>query len=314
MEGPGNRVSHATALGRADRVGVYRGLAVVDEREMPSGMSDPEKLSKDVASAVGAAGPLIEEVGRNAVGLAGQLRRENEPKLRDLEGQAGRALQAPDGTQGQILLGAIRDADGIGGRLRWAGGEVAKLADDLGRAGKHLQAGAKARAELVDVLGVETPETEQLGKRLTDLSGAVEAARKTLGGARGSVEGALGSVGRFLRSDLGADRESTARMIRTAHTGLSEGADGLGAALGKASTTLGAVESVRDEATKESRALEQAGHDGTLAKSAADATLAKAAQVATNPTPKSQQVTPGSASPTHAATRGPDSPTQERNR
>ncbi|GAB2554281.1 hypothetical protein GCM10027269_03950 [Kribbella endophytica] len=305
---------HLYAIAGPDRAGDYRGLAVVDDREMPSGMSDLEKLSKDVASAVSAAVPLIEAVGRNATALARQIERDHRPELEGLRQRADQALQVPEGTQADVLRGAMQDADGIGGRLRRAGGEVGGLAQDLEQAGKHLRAGAKSRAELVDVLGVETPEIKELGKRLTDLSGAVEAAGKTLAGSRGSVDGALGSVRQLLNSDLRADRQGTASKIRTAHTGLREGFDGVGEALSKASTTLTAVDKVRDEATKETKALEQAGQDGTLAKAGADATLAKAAQAAANPTPKSQQVTPGSASPTHAATRGPDSPTQERNR
>jgi hypothetical protein len=285
---------------------------VHDDKEMLSGMSDLEKLTKDVASAVRAAAPLVEAVRRGAPALAQQLERDNGPELANLGRQAERVLLGPEGGQGAILRGATVDADVVGGRLLRAGEGVDRLRQDLDRAAKHLQTGARSRAELVDALGAETPETKKLGDRLTDLSGAVQAASGTLAGAEGNIHQARGSARRLMDSDLGAGREEVAGRIRAAHTGVRQGADGLGVTLGRAGATLDKVEAVGKAATKESEALAKAGEDGTLAKTAADAALAKTTHAAANPTPKAQQVASGSASRASSPANRPGGPTQER--
>ncbi|MGC4937667.1 hypothetical protein [Kribbella sp. DT2] len=272
-------------------------------------MSDLETLTQDLRSAVRAAAPLIEGVGKDSRALTQQLGNENGPALTALGQQADQALKSPEGAQVGVLRGAMHDADVFGGRLRRAGGEIGRFQQDLDLAGNHLREGAKSQAKLVEELGVETPEIKTLGNRLTDLSGAVKAAGTALDGAGRQIDDVRDSVNKLLRSDLGADRAETADRIRAAQTGMRQGADELKATLGKAAAKLAEKEPDRLAAMDETDALAKAGEDGSLAK-AAD--LAKTADAARNPTPKDQEVAPGSASRAGGRAHNPASPTQER--
>ncbi|MEV6285373.1 hypothetical protein [Kribbella sp. NPDC051770] len=194
-----------------------------------------------------------------------------------------------------------RDAEGLAKQL--GGGsaapleqvdrQVAGLRSTLERAGRDLTAGLNARDGVVAGVGTETPELKRLGNQLTDLRGAVDRAHGSL------VEG-----GRRVDEAMRAGAKGSGRAAQ-------EGADGVREVLRKAVETLGRSETNRAEATEGSQALAQAGEDGSLVK-AAD--LAKAANAAQNPTPKSQQVAPGSASRGHSQTNRSEGQIRERTR
>ncbi|GAA1555750.1 hypothetical protein [Kribbella lupini] len=261
-------------------------------------MNDPVEIARhteDVASAVGAARPLIETVAGDAVALAEQVER-NSDDIGMLRQQAERLRTYDDVEPARILQSAMVDADTIDARLRRTGGQVDELRGDLDRAGRHLAEGSKAHAKLVDELGGPTPQTEQLGRRLQDLSGAVKAAHQSLDAADQCIRGARGSLNALIMTDLQADRAGTEAKIESAHTATRAGAASLGSELKNVTQRLEGVRPQLQGATAESQALAQAAH------------------AALNPTPKSQQVAPGSASQSHAQSHRQDAPTRERDR
>lgn len=261
-------------------------------------MNDPLEIARhthDVAAAVATARPLIEAAAGDAFAMAQQLER-NSDDLGVLRQQAERVRTFDDVPPATILRSAMQDADGIDTRLRNTSGRIDELRGDLERAGRHLGEGAKAHAKLVDELGGPTPQTEQLGSRLKDLSGAVEAAQGSLNAADRQIGGAREALNTLIMTDLQADRAGTEAKIQTAHSAVTQGAAGLGSQLKGATQRLDGVGPQLNAATAESQAL------------------AKAAHAALNPTPKSQQTKPGSASQPQSQSHRGDAPTQERDR
>ncbi|GAB3816502.1 hypothetical protein [Kribbella italica] len=261
-------------------------------------MNDPVEIAKhtrDLAEAVGTARPLIETVAGDAFALAGQVERNNDD-IGMLRQQAERVRTYDDVAPATILQSAMIDADTIDGRLRRTGGQVDEIRGDLNRAGKHLVEGAKIHAKLVDELGGPTPQTEQFGKRLQDLSGAVEAAHNSLNAADRRIGDARASVHTLITTDLQANRAGTEAKIESAHAATRDGARGLGTELKNVTQRLDGVKPQLQDAAAESQSLAQAAH------------------AALNPTPKSQQVASGSASESHTRAHRPENPTRERDR
>jgi chromosome segregation ATPase len=261
-------------------------------------MNDPVEIAKhthDVAAAVDSARPLIETVSGDAFALAEQVERNNDD-IGMLRQQAERVQTQDDVEPATILHSAGVDAGTIDARLRRTSGQVDEIRGDLERAGKHLVEGSKAHAKLVDELGGATPQTDELGKRLQDLSGAVEAAHKSLNAADRCIGDARGSLNSLIMTNLQADRAGAQAKIESTHTSTRAGAADLTTELKNVTKRLDGVQPQLQEATAESQAL------------------AKAAHAALNPTPKSQQVAPGSASQSQFQPHRLDNPTQERDR
>jgi ABC-type transporter Mla subunit MlaD len=234
-------------------------------------------------------------VADDAFALAEQVERNSED-IGMLRQQAERVRTFDDVEPAAVLRSAMDDADMIDGRLRRTGGQIDELRGDLERAGRHLAEGSKAHARLVDELGGPTPETEQFGKRLQDFSGAVEAAQGSLDAADGSIRDARESLDRLIMTDFQADRAGTEAKIESAHTETRSSAAALGSELKNVTQRLDGVRPELHGATAESQALAQAAH------------------AALNPTPRSQQVAPGSASQSHAQSHRQENPTRERDR
>jgi chromosome segregation ATPase len=261
-------------------------------------MSDDVKVANfasDVRSAVSAAQPLIESAATDASGLAEQLNR-NGDDIATLQQHADRVRDSREVAPEAVLQSAMRDADGIQARLQRTGGQVDEIRRNLELAAGHLREGGKAHAKLEDELGGATPETDQLGKRLTDLAGAVQAAQGSLYAADERIGSARQSLRNLVTTDLRADRDGTETKIRSAHTAARDGSAALGTELKSATAKLKGKFPDLEAASTESTAL------------------AKAAHAALNPTPKSHQVRPGSASEQPSPARRSDGPTHEHDR